>query len=328
MTWAVRIAVLAALIAYPLAVPTFWTLQIGAQSLVLGTIALSLTLLAGYGGMLSLAQMTVAGLAGYGVALFGPASPALGVVLPWPLTVLVALALGTLSGIVIGALSVRTVGIYTVMITLAIGMGVFYFTQQNYSVFNGFTGFSQVQAPAAGAVSLRDPVPFYYLCLTVAALALVGIELLGHTTFGLALKGIRDNPRRMRALGYEVYLHRTLAFGLAGFVAALGGVLAVWYNGRISPGTIGLTPIINVLVIGVIGGLASPVGAFVGAVVFTLLDNFAIDLMTPERFNTVIGVAFVLIVLSSPDGLTGLVRRISTQLSKKPPIEGGLRQGG
>lgn len=328
MKWAIRIAAIVALLLYPLVVPTFWTLQIGAQSLVIGIIALSLSLLAGYGGMVSLAQMTVAGLAGYAVALFGPSSPSLGIVMPWPLTATIALSLGALASLLIGALSVRTSGIYTVMITLAIAMGVFYLTQQNYSIFNGFTGFSQVEAPTFGKLSLRDPVPFYYLCLVVAAVALTGVQLLAQTTFGLALKGIRDNPRRMRALGYAVYIHRTLAFGLAGVVAALGGVLAVWYNGRISPGSIGLAPIINILVIGVIGGLANPVGAFIGAVVFTLLNNFAIDLITPERFNTVIGFAFVLIVLSSPDGITGFFRRLSLRSSKVLPKQSSIHQGG
>ena len=309
------------LLVYPLVVPPFWTLQIGAQSLFLGIIALSLTLLAGYGGMVSLAQMTVAGLAGYGIALLGPATPALGVTLPWPLAVLGALIFAVAVALFIGAVSVRTSGIYTIMITLAIAMGVFFLTQQNYRLFNGFTGFAQVAAPRIGDLSLRDPIPFFYLCLAVAALATAAVHGLLRTPFGLALQGIRDNPRRMRTLGYAVNLHRVFAFGLAGLVAAAGGILSVWYNQRISPGSIDLAPVIDVLVVAVIGGLYHPFGAFVGALAFTLLDNFASDLIAPERFNTLIGVVFILIILISPDGLTGLSQRLARKGKPSAPVQ-------
>lgn len=316
MRWAPRGAAALLLLIYPLVVPPFWVLEIGAQSLLLGTVALSLSLLAGYGGMISLTPMTVAGLAGYAVALLGPSAPASGIVLPWPLTILCGLSVGVVASLLIGAVSVRTSGIYTVMITLAIAMGFFSLAQQNYSIFNGFTGFSQIQVPRIGAVSLRDPVPFYYLCLAVAAASVAAVQLLARTTFGLALQGIRDNIRRMRALGYDVHLHRILAFGLAGVLAAFGGILGIWYNQRISPGSIGLTPVINVLIIAVIGGLSNPIGAFLGALVFVLLDNFAIELVAPERFNTVIGLVFVLVVLSSSDGLTGSFRRLTSNFNK------------
>jgi branched-chain amino acid transport system permease protein len=125
----------------------------------------------------------------------------------------------------------------------------------------------------------------------------------------MALKAVRDNPRRMRALGFNVTAIRVSAFALAGFVASAGGLLLVLLNGRISPGTIGVDVAIDVLVIAVIGGLSHPIGAFLGAVTFILLENFAIDLIDRERFNTVIGTVFLVIVLFSPDGLLGLWRR-------------------
>ena len=135
---------------------------------------------------------------------------------------------------------------------------------------------------------------------------------LNRSTFGIALQGIRDNPRRMRALGFNVTAHRIAAYAVAGFIASLGGVLFTWFNGRISPGSIGIGPLINILVIAVLGGMRHPIGPFIGAVVFVLLQNFAIDLVDRERFNMLIGTIFLAIVLFSPDGLLGLWQRLRT----------------
>src|SRR3546814_5692820 len=118
----------------------------------------------------------------------------------------------------------------------------------------------------------------------------------------------------MRAIGFDVTLHRVAAYFLAGLIAGTGGVLMVWFNGRISPGSIGVDVVIDILVIAVVGGLRHPIGPFVGAIAFVLLENFAIDLIDRERFNTVIGLAFLLVVLFSPDGLLGLWNRFSGRL--------------
>ena len=109
--------------------------------------------------------------------------------------------------------------------------------------------------------------------------------------------------------------HRVAAYAVAGFLAAVGGVLMVWYNGRISPGTVGTGAMINILIIAVLGGMKHPIGAFIGAVVFVLLQTFAIDVIDRERFNLVIGVVFLAIVLFSPDGLLGLWQRLRARLS-------------
>src|SRR4051794_3925303 len=156
-----HLVVLAAVVLYPFVASPFFTYQIGAQSLCVGLIALSLTFLGGYGGMVSLAQMTVAGLAGYLVAIFGTSSvAAVSLGWPWPLAVVVALIGATLFSAAVGWLSVRTEGIYTIMITLAIGVAFFYLAQQNYTVFNGFGGFSKVAAPEVLGIDLKEPVPF------------------------------------------------------------------------------------------------------------------------------------------------------------------------
>ena len=110
-------------------------------------------------------------------------------------------------------------------------------------------------------------MPFYYLCLLVAAACYAAVLYCSRSTFGLALQAIRDNPRRMRALGFDVTAHKVVAYFSAGVIAGLAGVLLVWFNGRISPGTIGVGAAIDVLVIAVIGGLRHPIGPFIGAVV-------------------------------------------------------------
>jgi branched-chain amino acid transport system permease protein len=117
----------------------------------------------------------------------------------------------------------------------------------------------------------------------------------------------------MASLGYRVGFHQVMAFGVAGFIAAIGGVLSLWYNGGISPGSIGMTATVNILIVAVIGGLGHLRGAFVGAVVFLLLQNFATDLVGSDRFNTLIGLVFLFIVMASPDGVTGLWQRLRSR---------------
>ncbi|MEZ5668977.1 MAG: branched-chain amino acid ABC transporter permease [Alphaproteobacteria bacterium] len=294
------------LLIYPVVVSDFFAYQIGGYSLILGTVALSLMVLAGYGGMVSLAQLTVAGVAGYCVALFGSNSAGLGLDWPWWIVVPLAIAIGAFAGALIGAISVRTTGIYTIMITLAIATSFFYLTRQNYSIFNGFDGFAGIEAPVAFGVDWGEAVPFYYLCLGVAGLFYFTVVYAARSTFGLALQAIRDNPRRMRAIGFNVTWHRIVAHLFAGVIAASGGVLLVWFNGRISPGSIGIDVAIDILVIAVVGGVVHPVGPFLGALLFVLLENFAIDLIDRERFNLVIGLAFLLVVFVSPNGIVGL----------------------
>lgn len=311
----VGVVVAALLLVYPIVVPPFFAYQIGGYSLALGIVALSLMVLAGYGGMISLAQLTVAGLAGYCVAMFGTNSRDLG--LDWPLWVVVplAIAIGSAFGALIGAISVRTQGIYTIMITLAIATGFFYFTRQNYSIFNGFDGFPGIEPPVAFGLNFADAVPFYYLCLAVAGFFYLAVLYAARSTFGLTLQAIRDNPRRMRAIGFNVAAHRIAAHLFAGMIASTGGVLLVWFNKRISPGSIGVDVAIDILVIAVVGGIIHPVGPFLGAILFVLLENFAIDLIDRERFNLVIGITFLVIVFASPSGIVGLWQRFKPRLA-------------
>jgi branched-subunit amino acid ABC-type transport system permease component len=306
-----HVLVLAGLLLYPLVASPFFIFQIGGQALALGLIALSLTFLGGFGGMLSLAQASVGGVAGYAVAIFGVAGAAQGGAAslgwPWPIATAIAIALSVTFSTIVGWLSVRTEGIYTIMISLAIGVSLFYLVQQNYSIFGGHEGFNQIYAPHIAGVDFQSPVPYYYLALFLALACYAAIVYLLRAPFGIALQGIRDNPRRMSALGYNVTAYRVAAYAVAGVPAACGGILLLWYNNHISPGSVGVDMMVNVLIVVVLGGMKHPIGAFVGATVFVLLQNFAIDIIR-ERFNLVIGLVFLSIVLFSPDGLLGLWR--------------------
>jgi branched-chain amino acid transport system permease protein len=160
-------------------------------------------------------------------------------------------------------------------------------------------------------------------------LAYVGFRVIRRTPFGVALEGIRDDPIRMASLGFHVPLHRTLSFTLAGFVAAIAGVLNVWWNGQIDPNTISISETIHLLIIAVIGGIGVLEGAWLGALVYVAANNYLRDLpfadnvgLTPARFNTVVGLLVLAIVVLSPDGLMGLVERARTGTKRR----GGISQ--
>jgi branched-chain amino acid transport system permease protein len=289
----------------------FWTANILGRAIVFGIIAMSLTFLATYGGFISLAQMMIAGVAGYALAVFvDGAVPRIVGSLGYATAIPVGLLAATAMGLLVGAISVRTRDIYLLMITLALAMGVFRFIETNIAWFNGYEGIRNVVGPSVFGMDFRNAMVFYHVALGTAAVLYCGVLYLVRTPFGLVLQGIRDNPRRVAALGYSVGLHRIAAFGVAGFIAGCGGILSTIYNIGISPGTIGLGATVNVLIMSVIGGLGHPVGAFIGSLIFTVFDTFAATIYDRDRFNTLIGVVFLAIVLVSPDGAIGLGARL------------------
>lgn len=334
-SWVARVppaawAVAFVLLIMPLIANNFWLFQVFGWTFILGIIALSLMFLAGYGGMVSLIQMSVAGMAGYMVAILGTSGMAqISLGLAWwihiPAAILIAAAFGTL----VGALAVRTEGIYTIMITLAIASAFFYFARQNYGIFNGYSGFNLVLPPRLFGVDWRQPVPFYYLTLGCAVLAYAAVVYVSRSPFGLALQGVRDGPRRMAALGFNVTAHRIAAYALASVIAAVGGILLVWQNAQISPGTIGIPAVIDILVVAVVGGVRRPIGPFIGALIYVLLRTFSPDVLTGfglsgERFKTLIGLGFLAVVFFSPDGVLGLWDRWRERRAKqRDPMQPG-----
>lgn len=270
-----------------------------------GIAAASLIFLAGYGGMVSLAQTALYGVGGYAMACVVTADdgPSLGLS-PW-LGVVVAIAITVLVGLILGAVAARSEGIYFLMLTLAFGVLAFYILG-TVSFFAGFGGINQIARPELVGNVSQDATDLYYVAFVASALVFALVLYLVRTPFGIAFQGIRDEPTRMRALGYNVALHRMLAFGIGAFMASFAGIIAVWSNGNaIQPSVLNLGNTIDILVIAVIGGLFRLQGAWIGAFVFVapeiFLKNYGI-----ERFNTIMGAAFLAIVLLSPGGLVGI----------------------
>lgn len=314
----------AILLVIPAFVSGFVMGEIMARAFIMGIIALSLMFLGGYGGMVSLAQMAFAGFAGYMMAVFGSSAITdISQGWPWWVVIPLALLLTVFLSTAVGWLAVRTEGIYTIMITLAIAAAFFYFTRQNYDIFNGFQGFNSVLPPHLLGIDWRGSYAFYYLTLFWAVAGYAAVLYLSRAPFGLALQGVRDNPRRMSALGYNVIAHRVAAYAFAGIIAGIGGILLTWQLSQISPGTVGIGAAIDILVIAVVGGLRHPIGPFIGAFIFVVLETFAKDFLITlglagERFQLVIGLGFLLIVFFSPDGLLGLWKKFRVARNRDP----------
>ena len=296
----------------PLLVSDFFLNSILTKALWLGIAAASLIFLAAYGGMVSLGQVGIYGIAGMAYANLVLADGGSSVAINPYLALVGALVIATVVGLGFGWIAARSEGIYFLMITLAFSVLVYYFFSQ-VTGLSGFGGINSVDLPSVVGSPEQDPLPRYFVTLVVAVLVFLGLGALSRTAFGLGMQGVRDEPARMRALGFDVTLHRTLAFGVAAFVAGIAGVLSVFYNTRITPGSINLAQTIDVLIVAVIGGLYRLEGAWVGALTYALIDNYSREwvpevgnVLGPARFNTLIGVLFLIIVLASPGGLIGI----------------------
>jgi len=319
IAWPALIVIVVAAAVAPLFVSDFFLNSILTKALWLGIAAASLIFLAAYGGMVSLAQVGLYGIAGMAYANLVLADGGAGAA--WnPYVALVgALVITTVVGLGFGWIAARSEGIYFLMITLAFSVLVYYFFSQ-VTGLSGFGGINSVDLPSVVGSPEQDPLPRYLLTLVVAVLVFLGLGALSRTAFGLGMQGVRDEPARMRALGFDVNLHRTLAFGVAAFVAGIAGVLSVFYNTRITPGSINLAQTIDVLIVAVIGGLYRLEGAWVGALTYALIDNYSREwvpevgnVLGPARFNTLIGVLFLIIVLVSPGGLIGIWDQLKTK---------------
>ncbi len=296
-----------AALALPYVAAPFWVSQIGLSTIWLAIIAMSLTFLIGHAGMVSFVQVGIAGVAGYTVAILTVHHG----VSPWAAAA-IALVTATVIGALLGAVAVRTYGIYFLMITLTYGMILYLLANQAHELTGGHNGIQAIARPSIGGLSLNNSRVLYYTSLAVLIGVWVLLSYVARTPFGLTARGIRDNPGRMRALGFNVELHRIAVFALAAFIAAIGGLFAAWYNAQISPGTIDIVRVVNVLIIAIIGGMFRLGGAIAGALLFTVLTNYMI-LFTP-RYNTMIGVIFVLVLLLSPGGLAGIWERLTARI--------------
>ena len=337
----IGIAGLVVAILAPAIFSTFWLNSILTQALILGIGAASLIFLSAYGGMISLAQTGLMGIAGYALANMVtqrvPGGETKGLLLGWDPTLgLVAAILLTVAiGVVFGAVASRSYGIYFLMLTLTYTVIAFLFVG-SVTLIGGFSPVAGVDQYTPGFIGniVEDRQRLYYIALISAVFVYLLIRYVVRTPFGISFQGIRDEPTRMASLGYNVALHRTLAFGIGAFVAAIGGVLYAWWFGQLSPTTMGLDATIQLLVIAVIGGLRRIEGAWIGAIAFLAINNEITNRIPSSglpviggTFNTVIGFIFLAIVIVSPDGLMGLWDRIWDAARRRggPPreVEGG-----
>jgi branched-chain amino acid transport system permease protein len=313
----VGVVALAAAVFAPLYLSTYWVGTLLTQMLFLGVVAASLIFLSAYGGMVSLAQVGLFGVAGFVVGNATTNGNTKGLNLGWNpwWGVLLALVVTVLVALLFGAIASRSVGIYFLMITLTFSV-ILNLTFGQVTDVSGFGGISGIPTPRAIGNVSAHPNRLYYVALGVSVVVYVLLRYVRRTPFGLTLQGQRDDAVRMSSLGFNVALHRTIAFGFAGFIAAVAGVLFVWWNGHIDPASIDLGATIDVLVIAVIGGLFRLEGAWVGALFFVILNNYSqqISYIGP-RFDTLIGVIFLAIVLVSPNGLVGLWERALAEIS-------------
>jgi len=199
------------------------------------------------------------------------------------------------------------------MITLAFAVITFLFFSQ-VPRFGGHEGINDVPVPKLLGDPVLRPARIYYAALIASVAVYLFIRYLVRTPFGLALQGVRDDPGRMRSLGYNVGLQRTVGFAVGALIAGLAGLFSAWSNTRISPGSIDLIRTIDVLTVAVVGGLFRLEGAWIGALLFTVLDTYTRG--ATERFQTWIGLIFLVVVLLSPGGIVGVWRSVGSRLQR------------
>ena len=299
----------AALLGGSLLLPPFFAgdfyINLASQILIAAIFALSLNLLVGFGGMTSLGHASYLGVAAYISALltsrygFGHGSAAL-----ISITGTVAMAA------CFGVIALRASGLGFLMITLALSQVLWGLAYRMSNVTNGDNGITGLTRPAPFGISLESPIAFYWFVLIITTLALVLMAIFVSSAFGSSLKGVRDQPRRMAALGFNPWLIRWITFIYAGFWGGVAGLLYVYYHKYIHPSSLSTTSSAEALLGVIAGGSGALGGPAVGAALVLLLKNYASAYI--ERWNMLLGLVFLFIVLVMPAGIVpGLSKLIA-----------------
>jgi branched-chain amino acid transport system permease protein len=288
----------------PLALSTY---QVGlaTEVLIFGILAMSIDILAGFAGRTSLGHGAIFGVSTY-VVVYATSQlghpPAL------------ALALGILGGTLVAAvfalLAVRTSGVYFLLLTLALGMIVWGICLRWTAVTGGENGLRGDLRPP----SLADARTFYWAVLAGAAVLSLAMWRFVRSPFGLTLRGIRDSESRMRSLGYNVPLHLFIGFTVSGFFASCAGGIYAFFNNFVSPSTVGLAQSVEALLMAIAGGIGTLFGSFVGAAAVIALEN--IVSAHTERWQTVLGLTFIVIMIFAPEGLVGKAKALIGRLKR------------
>jgi branched-chain amino acid transport system permease protein len=299
-----------ALLAGSFLLPPFFAgdfyINLASQILIAGIFALSLNLLVGFGGMTSLGHASYLGVAAYISALltsrygFGHGAAAL-----------IAIAGTTAMAACFGLIALRASGLGFLMITLALSQVLWGLAYRISSVTNGDNGIAGLTRPAPFGISLESPISFYWFTLIVGYLAFLAMAVFVSSAFGSSLKGVRDQPRRMAALGFNPWMIRWITFIYAGFWAGVSGLLYVYYNKYIHPTSLSTTSSAEALLGVIAGGSGTLGGPVAGAAIVLLLKNYASAYV--ERWNMLLGLVFLFIVLVMP---AGVVPGLGTLMAK------------
>ena len=303
-------ALLLLAVAMPFAVPSYYV-QFASKALLMAMLALSLSLVVGYGGLVSLCHAAFFGLAGYLLAFMSPEAAGATIWIALPATILVVGA----AAAVIGALSLRTRGIYFIMVTLAFGEMLFYLFHDT-KIGGGSDGLYIYFKPevAIGGLTLIDlesPRSFYFIALS----ALVGATLMVHalvvSPFGQALTASKENERRALSLGFPVFRIRLIAFVISAMIAAVAGFFSAAQFGFVAPQMLGWHLSASVLVMVVLGGMSSILGPIVGAIALLGLEEVLKSAF--EHWKLIKGLIVIGLVFALPGGLQQLAAMLVPQ---------------
>ena len=298
-----------ALAALPLVAGEYYV-NLSSQILIAAVFALSLNMLVGYGGLTSLGHAAYLGVAAYLSGWFY-----LKFGLGHLATAAIALVGATLTAALFGLIALRASGLGFLMITLALAQVLWGLAFRWVSVTNGDNGLSGLTRPAPFGIDLNGTTAFYYFTLAVAAVSATAIARFADSPFGAVLRGTRDQPRRMSALGHDVWLVRYLTFIAAGFWAAVAGLLYVYYHKFVHPHALSLSNSAEVLLMVIAGGSGTMFGPVVGAAIVILLKNYVSAFV--ERWTMLLGFVFLMIVLFMPEGLVPGIRRFWNSLAAR-----------
>ena len=304
MRW-IGVALVAAAFLLPPFLAGDFYINLGSQILIASIFALSLNLLVGFGGMTSLGHASYLGVAAYISALltsrygFGHGAAAI-----------ISMAGTTATAAFFGIIALRATGLGFLMITLALSQVLWGLAYRMSNVTNGDNGIAGLSRPMPFGISLDSATSFYWFALGVASIAFVMITMFVSSSFGSSLKGVRDQPRRMAALGFNPWMIRWIAFIYAGFWGGVSGLLYVYYNKYIHPTSLSITSSAEALLGVIAGGSGTLGGPVAGAALVLLLKNYASAYV--ERWNMLLGLVFLFIVLVMPAGIVPGFSRLLT----------------
>jgi branched-chain amino acid transport system permease protein len=295
---------IAVALAIPLAAGPFW-ISLLTQMLIFGLLALSVDLLLGHAGLFSLCHAAFFSVSAYTTAIL-QVRYGVGTLVAAP----AGLLAGTLLGLLFG-LSVRTRGVYFILITIALGYVIWGVAYRWSSFTGGDNGVTNVPRPSLAGISLDGMNAFYYLTLFVVLVCVVVYRVLIRSPFGLTLRGIKTSESRMTSLGYRTNLHLYVAFVLSAFLASLAGVLYVYYNRFINPVAASFPISVEAALMAIVGGTGTILGPFLGAGIVLALRNWVSSFIALH--HAIMGIVFILTILWAPNGIMGLVTRLRSK---------------